>query len=92
VTFTLKPAEGTAVVGVPPIVPAALKDKPAGSAPLAIENEYPAPDPPDAASDCEYDAPTSPAGSGELVVIAGAATTVSIRLCAAEATPRLSVA
>jgi len=78
VTFMLKLADVTAVVGVPLTAPL-VTDRPAGGVPLASENVYPLPDPPLAASGCEYTAPTSPWGNGEAVVMVGPAMMVSVK-------------
>jgi hypothetical protein len=66
-----------AAEGVPLIAPPLLKERPP-SDPLVTVQVYPVPVPPDAVSVCEYAAVSSPWGSGEVVVIAGPAITVSV--------------
>jgi hypothetical protein len=66
VTFTIM-LEDPAAVGVPDIVPPVDKLSPAGSVPLASDQEYGG-DPPDAPSACEYVTPTVAAGSEDVVI------------------------
>jgi hypothetical protein len=66
VTFTVKFAV-PAAVGVPEIVPPALRFIPAGSDPLATDQVYGGA-PPLAASACEYAVPTVPTGSDDVVI------------------------
>jgi hypothetical protein len=59
------------VVGVPLIVPLALRFRPAGSAPLLTVHAYP-PVPPLAASVWEYPIPAVASGSDAVVIASGA--------------------
>jgi hypothetical protein len=61
-----------AAVGVPLMVPPALRLSPAGNAPPLTLQTFP-PVPPLAASACEYAVPTVPFGSEEVVMLRAAA-------------------
>jgi hypothetical protein len=67
VTFTVMLAD-PAAVGLPEIVPPADKFSPAGSVPLASDQEYGS-DPPEALSVCEYATLTVPVGNDEVVML-----------------------
>ena len=61
--------------GVPPMLPAALRVSPAGSAPVAIVQVYPTV-PPLAVRVCWYAVPTTPAGSDEVPMVSPTPTTI----------------
>ncbi len=73
-TWTVKFAV-PAVVGVPPMVPEALRVRPAGGAPAVRVHVYP-PVPPAAARDCEYATPTTPPGSDDVLTLSPAVTAI----------------
>jgi len=62
-----------AAVGVPAIV-APVSESPAGNDPAVIDHVY-VPDPPFAASDCEYGAPTVPLASDAVEILSAAGLT-----------------
>src|SRR5690348_4058792 len=74
-TLTVKLAVPGAV-GVPEITPAALKVKPAGSAPVEVHVLPPVP--PLATRVCEYATPTWPSGSDGVVTVRIAGSTVIV--------------
>jgi hypothetical protein len=61
-----------AVLGVPEMTPAGLSERPAGRFPEDTAHELP-PDPPLAASVCEYAVPAVPFGSEDVVTVRAAA-------------------
>jgi hypothetical protein len=78
VTLTVKFAVPAGPVGVPLIVPEVLRVSPAGSAPALTVNVT-VPAPPVATTAWLYVVPSTPAGS-DVVVIAGAAVTVTVKV------------
>jgi hypothetical protein len=72
-----------AAVGVPLIVPPALRLSPAGNAPPLTLHTYP-PVPPVAASVCEYAVPTAPPGRDAVVTVSGAGFTAMLNAFDAE--------